>query len=52
MVGVTLLFWKCDSHGSYGHGKPGQVMESFLMVISRSGKVFGKKGFPKVLEKS
>jgi len=25
--------------GSYGHGKPGKVMEFFLIVISRPGKV-------------
>jgi len=28
--------------GSYGHGKPGKVMEFFLMVISRPEKFLGK----------
>jgi len=35
---------KYVKQGSYGHGKPGKIMESlwliFLMVISRPGKVF------------
>jgi len=35
--------------GSYGHGKPGKVKKSwnFKMVISRSGKLCGKKFYHK-----
>jgi len=39
--------------GSYGHGKPGKVLEfKIIVVISWPGKVLEKNVIPKVLEKS
>jgi len=39
-----------SKQGSYGHGKPGKVMD-YLMAISRPRKVIGKNKMPTFLEK-
>jgi len=36
---------KSKFQGSYGHGKPGEVLELKKKVISRRGKVFGRKKY-------